>query len=360
GGDNLEAGFRAVLDGRADTVIILENDLFRRRDAASVRAFLENTRHVVVIDHLFHATAAQAEVVLPAGTFAESEGTLVNSEGRAQRFLKVLPGEAPVQESWRWLRDMMRVMGRAEASAWRNLDDVVAACVRMMPVFEGILRTAPPSDLRLVGEKIPRQPHRYSGRTALQSNHNVHEPKPPDDLDSPLAFSMEGYPGEPPSALITHYWAPGWNSVQALNKFQEEVGGPLRGGDPGVRLLEGIADGKASYFMDVPPAFQQREGEWLIIPIHHIFGSEELSLLAPAVAGRAGTPTLALHPEDAVALATAAGETLEVRVAGMPYHLAVAFDATISRGTVGMPVGLPGLHGVALPAWGNIRKVVSA
>ena len=26
--------------------------------------------------------------------------------------------------------------------------------------------------------------------------------------------------------------------MQALNKFQEEIAGPLRGGDPGVRLIE--------------------------------------------------------------------------------------------------------------------------
>ena len=52
-------------------------------------------------------------------------------------------------------------------------------------------------------------------------------PEPPHDPDAPLSFSMEGFHGPPPAALIPRYWAPGWNSVQALNKFQEEVGGPL-------------------------------------------------------------------------------------------------------------------------------------
>ena len=32
---------------------------------------------------------------------------------------------------------------------------------------------------------------------------------------------------------MSRLWAPGWNSVQAITKFQEEIGGPLRGGDPG-------------------------------------------------------------------------------------------------------------------------------
>ncbi len=356
GGGALGTAFQAVHDGRADTAIILENDLYRRQDRASVRAFLDATRHVVVIDHLLHETAARAEIVLPAGTFAESDGTLVNNEGRAQRFFQVFVPEGDVQESWRWLRDLMLVAGRAEAAAWHGLDDVLAACAKTIPGFLGILQAAPPANFRVEGEKIPRQPHRYSGRTAMLANISVHEPKPPDDPDSPLAFSMEGYPGEPPAALITHYWSPGWNSVQALNKFQEEVGGPLRGGDPGVRLLEAAPGSRAPYFTRIPRAFAQRAGEWLIVPFHHIFGSDELSGLAPAVAGRAAKPLLALHPEDAADLAILPGESAELSLAGTPYRLPVGLDSTLPRGIAGLPAGLPGLTGIALPAWSKIWR----
>ena len=114
----------------------------------------------------------------------------------------------------------------------------------------------------------------------------MHEPKPPDDPDSPFAFTMEGYHGQPPSALIPRFWAPGWNSVQAVNKFQDEVGGPLRGGDPGRRLIEPSAGTPPPYFDRVPPAFEPHADEWLSVPLHHIFGSEELSVLAPGIAER--------------------------------------------------------------------------
>ena len=92
---------------------------------------------------------------------------------------------------------------------------------------------------------------------------------------------MEGYPGHPPPSLIPRFWAPGWNSVQALNKFQDEVGGPLSGGDPGERLIEPTPAKKTAYFENVPAGFEPRAGEWLLLPLHHIFGSEELSALAP-------------------------------------------------------------------------------
>ena len=190
----------------------------------------------------------------------------------------------------------------------------------------------------------------------MLANISVHEPKPPEDPDSPLAFSMEGYPGEPPPALITHYWEPGWNSVQALNKFQEEVGGPLRGGDPGVRLLEANPESRAAYFTAIPPAFERRKDEWLILPLHHIFGSEELSMLAPAVAQRAARPTLVLHPEDAAELTIEPGEQAEISLSGTPCRLPVGMDSSVPRGSAGCPADLPSLSGIGLPARSKIRK----
>ena len=38
-------------------------------------------------------TTEKADFVLPSGTFAESTGTIVNNEGRAQRYYRVLPGK---------------------------------------------------------------------------------------------------------------------------------------------------------------------------------------------------------------------------------------------------------------------------
>ncbi len=186
---------------------------------------------------------------------------------------------------------------------------------------------------------------------------SVHEPKPPEDPDSPLAFSMEGYSGTPPPPLIPRYWAPAWNSVQALNKLQEEVGGPLRGGDPGVRLVEADASAAATYFDAVPPAFTPREGEWLIVPRHHIFGSEELSVLSAAVRERAPEAYLTMHPADVARLRLAAEERVDLTVGDVSYRVPCLAAPDLPRGVAAFPAGLPGLTGLVLPAWGAIRKV---
>jgi NADH-quinone oxidoreductase subunit G len=117
----------------------------------------------------------------------------------------------------------------------------------------------------------------------MLANISVHEPKPDEDSDTALSFSMEGYEGQPPAPLIPRYWSPGWNSVQALNKFQQEVGGPLKSGDPGKRLIEPKQDARPKYFSNIPPHSNLKPGD-ASLPGYSIFGSEELSTYAPAVA----------------------------------------------------------------------------
>ena len=104
GGNPLSAAFQAVRDGYVDTVIILENDLYRRAPHAEVDSVLKAAPHVIVLDHLPNPTTEKAELLLPAGTFAESDGTFISSEGRAQRFFQVCMPEDEVLASWRWLK----------------------------------------------------------------------------------------------------------------------------------------------------------------------------------------------------------------------------------------------------------------
>jgi NADH-quinone oxidoreductase subunit G len=76
----MEEAFAVVRDGDA-TVIILENDLYRRAPAAGVDPFLRASKHLMVLDHLHNQTTRAAELILPAATFAEGAGTVVNNGG---------------------------------------------------------------------------------------------------------------------------------------------------------------------------------------------------------------------------------------------------------------------------------------
>jgi NADH-quinone oxidoreductase subunit G len=355
GGGDLDSALQILREGRADTVVVLENDLYRRADSATVDAALQAAEHVIVIDHSMHPTAGMADMILPAATFAEDSGTLVSSEGRAQRFYQVLLPKAEAQSSWRWLRDL-DAASAGRVGRWQVLDEIMADLANDLPFFRPILEIAPPAEFRTTGQKVPRQSPRFSGRTAIDADIRVSEPKPPEDLDSPLAFSMEGNEGHPPPALIPRFWEPGWNSVQALNKFQEEIGGALCGGDPGKRLMEGSAGAQPDYFREVPPAFEPRDGQLLLIPLYHIFGSEPLSILSPGIAQLAPEPYVALNPGDAAREQAAEGETVQLELDGGTVDLPVRLAPSLPQGVAGLPVGLPKMERLALPAWSTVKK----
>ncbi len=357
GGGRLEGAFERVRAGEVDAVVVLENDLYRRADQATVDAFIENVQRLIVVDHLRHATARWADLTLPAATFAEGDGTLVSNEARAQRFFQVYVPDGDVQESWRWLRDAMQAAGR-EPPAWRSLDDVTADCARSFAVFEAIPAAAPGAGFRIAAERVSRAPHRYSGRTAMRAHLDVHEREPAQDPDAPFSFSMEGYYASRklPAALIPYFWSPGWNSEQSVNKFQDEIGGRLHGGDPGVRLLEPSPGARADYYQAVPDAFEARTGAWRTVALHHIFGGEELSAQAPAIAERAPAPYVALNPRDAAELSLAEGEVARVDMNGAALDLPVRHRPQLPRGVAGLPAGLPELAGVWWSAWARIER----
>jgi NADH-quinone oxidoreductase subunit G len=353
-GQRLESAFNAVRNGHVDTVIVMENDLYRRAKTSVVDHLFKTCKNVIVLDHSNTPSAQRATVILPAGTFAESDGTLINNEGRAQRYFQVYEATNVVQESWRWLLHIGEGIGKEVMTKWRNFEGVTADIAGDEPLLKDVDKVTPPANYRVNGQRIPREPHRFSGRTAMLANINVSEPKPPTDPDSPLSYTMEGYRGLPPSSMIPFFWSPGWNSVQSINKYQQEIGGSLHDGDPGIRLFE-ATDHPPEYFTSVPEKFISLEGHLLMVHLHHIFGSEELSARSASVAERAAVPYVTLNSEDAKQLNVGENDLLNFEVDGQPYRLPVKLNDTMQKGIGGLPYGLLGLPFVELPAWAIIK-----
>ena len=323
--------------------IVLENDFDRRLPRSALERFRARLEHLIVVDHTLHATARAADLVLPAAATAEGDGTLLSSEGRAQRFYQVYVPEGDVRESWRWLGELIR--RRGERCTWQTLDDVTTACAESVPSLARITAAAPDASFRIVGKPIARETARYSGRTAMRANIEIRERKPPPDPDAPLAFSMEGYYGtRTPPALLPYYWAPGWNSnQQSVQKFKDETG-RLRGGDPGVRLFEPRDGVRRRYFDGVPaPTTRPAADVFRVVPLYHVFGSDELSAASPPIAERVPEPYVALGAEDARALRLDVGRTVEVALGESLVTLPIRVSPTLASGVIGVPAGLPGV-----------------
>lgn len=347
-----------IKEREIDTLVVLENDLYRRASAKSISALFEKSKKVIVLDHLMNQTAQRADVLLPAATFAEAEGTLVNQEGRAQRFYKALTDKEPVAESWRWIGEMVQAMEQKQHVPWKHFDNVVESMARELPVFEKLVTYMPNADFRMLSEKVPRQTLRYSGRTSMNAKVAVSEARVAQDEDSPLAFSMEGQQEKPASSLTSFYWTPGWNSVQALYGYMDEPNGSMKGGDPGIRLIEPVEESKTEYFK-VLPEVENHENEWQIVPVYQIFGSEELSVVSTALAKRIKEPFIYLNPEDAKSKDLNDGDMVELETSETKLKIKVRIENSVQKGLAGLAKDLPGMPFVALPDYGRFEKINS-
>jgi NADH-quinone oxidoreductase subunit G len=336
-GDSLDDAIEIINQDDIDTLIIIENDLYRRTSREKVEALFEKCRQVIVLDHLMNQTAQRADILLPAATFAESIGTIVNNEGRAQRYYSVLPLNEPVKESWRWITEMMKISEKSREITWENFDDIVTTLASSNQAFSALKEKMFNADSRFFNEKISRQNKRFSGRTAMNSHLSVSEPKPPGDPDSPLNFSMEGYQVDPPSSLIPFYWSPGWNSCQAMKAYMNEPEGNLKnGGDPGVRLFSAGTGHKTGYFKSSLKLIKSDPMELLFVPAFRIFGSEELSSRGEAIAGLIPGPFVLLNENEIRRLHLVENNEYEIIINEVAIKVRIEINNTLPDGVAGL------------------------
>ncbi len=334
--------------GEIDTLLVLENDLYQRADPALVQDLLQHCPRVISLDGLDNPTTSASHLVLPAASPLESEGTLVSLSGRAQRHFPVFQPAGERRPAWVWLLAAAREVGLAETADWQHFDDITRGCAAAVPALAAMPRAAPDHLFRRAGGvRVPRQPLRYSGRTAMRADRSVHEPRQPRDEESALGFTMEGLNRDTPGALLPFVWSPGWNSNQSLHRFQEEVGGALKGGSAGVRLLEAGNNGQAGAAPTTSAlAGTGGNGSLRLVPRYHIFGSDPLSALSPGIRELVRPACIELAPDDARALGVADGDG--VRIGEFPTPLAVRVNASLVAGCAGFSAGYPAtahLHG---------------
>ncbi|RJF77923.1 NADH-quinone oxidoreductase subunit NuoG [Rhodopseudomonas palustris] len=328
GGDGIESAAALLERGAAKTAIVLEADLFDRALRASVERLLVAAKAVVALDAMASETTARASVALPVAAFTECTGTYVNYEGRAQRFIAALPPSETAPSSWRRLDAF-------GAGDWHSLDALIGDLIVERPDLVGVADAAPDADFMMAYGQVTRAPRPYSGRTADDRAGQFADAAPPLDPDSPLTFGIKGARGTAvPPPLITSYKTAGQHSANNVTRFVEEIGGPLRGGDPGAMLLKA---GEASLPNAAAPAPVEGDG-LLLIPLHNAFTGFDLSRAGPLLTARRPQPRLLLHPDDAATLRLADGAA--VLIDGQPCAVPVSLDASLPRGCVAISAGL--------------------
>ncbi|MEX2132221.1 MAG: molybdopterin dinucleotide binding domain-containing protein, partial [Pseudohongiellaceae bacterium] len=340
---DLDAAFEKMSSGQVDNVIVLENDLYRRAPQQKVESALKTVKQLAVIDQIATPTTDAAHLLIASASFAEQEASYVNYEGRAQLSYQVYRGESSVRAAWSWLQP---------ADDARHFNQLVSDCAKTVPAFAGLAAILPDPGHYPGGLKVPRQSHRYSGRTAMTANLAVNEPKQPVDEESIMSFSMEGASVLKDSYVLSSAWSPQWNSNQSISKFQAEIYGPLLQSSGEVQLLSSrpaVASG--NYYANKLPAASGKE--WQSVRALQIFGSDELSACSPAIRSRMTGNYAALSPADAARLGVAQGQRLNVTGSSASISAATVIRKTIKPGTVALYCESD--HG----AWSGLQGTVS-
>jgi NADH-quinone oxidoreductase subunit G len=292
---------------------------------------------------------------LPAATILESSGTLVNNEGRIQCFGQVLRPAQDVAPSWSATRDIIAAIGRAEDADWQHLEEVTAAIEASHPAFDGATEVARAAGFGREREPVPQEGHRYSGLNATIR---------PDALDLPTVGEALGPDGMLPVATRT----PGWNSNEAINRFQIEVDGPLRAGNPSLRIFATNGNGAhaAPSTLDAgrSTATAAPAGDdttVLVCAAAEIFGSESMSRRGPALAELAPDTYLLLHPERAERLGVVAGRFYRLRLIGETFETSleavVEVDDELPDHVAVVPAGYTGTRWWQQPTWMRVESV---
>lgn len=137
-GMTLPEMFDAVRDGKIRCMYIMgENPLLSEPDIEKTREALEGLEFLVVQDIFLTETAKLADVVLPAASFAEKEGTFTNTERRVQLLRKALDAPGDALPDWQIISMIAERMGREDfdyESASRIFDEIR----ELVPSYAGI------------------------------------------------------------------------------------------------------------------------------------------------------------------------------------------------------------------------------
>jgi len=116
--------------------IMGENPMVSDPDLHHVEEALKNTEFLVVQDIFLTETAQLADVVLPAASFAEKDGTFSNTERRVQRVRKAIEPVGKAKADWVILMEIMNKLGYSKTYA--NPAEIMAEIASVTPSYAGI------------------------------------------------------------------------------------------------------------------------------------------------------------------------------------------------------------------------------
>lgn len=116
--------------------IMGENPMISDPDLNHVKKALSNVEFLVVQDIFMTETSELADVILPASSFAEKDGTFSNTERRVQRVRKAIEPIGKSKPDWKILMELMNVLGYKKE--YSNPSEIMDEIASVTPSYAGI------------------------------------------------------------------------------------------------------------------------------------------------------------------------------------------------------------------------------
>ncbi|WP_343153862.1 NADH-quinone oxidoreductase subunit NuoG [Buchnera aphidicola (Mindarus keteleerifoliae)] len=343
-GMSIETALEKVVTKKNSSLIILENDLYRYISKSKVNKVLKFVKNIITIDHISTLTTEKSTMIIPCTNFFESSGTVVNYEGRAQRFFKVYDPNfynknVYVLESWKWLT-LFRNFILDKTKKNISFDDIVNQCGEKHPKLKKIVSISPNSNFRIFGQKIARSPHRYTGRTALFLDKNVHEFQRLKDNDTMFSFSMEGNQSfNQTASYVPFIWFPGWNSAQAWNKVQIDKENKLC---EGLRLFSKNTKNRIPFFKS-NKSVNYLNVNLKIVPYYSIYGSEEITQKDSIILKLIKSTYIKINKLTAIKLGFKENSFITFFYFKEKFIFKVKFSVFLDKNIISLPIGFPNI-----------------
>ena len=130
--------FDGILAGDIKAMYMVgENPVLTEADAKHARKALDELDFLVSQDIFLTESGQYADVILPAASFAEKEGTFTNTERRVQRVRQVIPPRGDSKPDWWITSQIAKAMGE-EGFDYQSPEEIMDEINQVSPIYGGI------------------------------------------------------------------------------------------------------------------------------------------------------------------------------------------------------------------------------
>lgn len=130
--------FDAILDGKITAMYMVgENPVLTEADAKHAQKALDKLDFLVSQEIFLSESAEYADVVLPAASFAEKDGTFTSTERRVQRVRRVIPPRGLAKPDWWITSQIAKAMGE-DGFDYQEPEEIMREINQVSPIYGGI------------------------------------------------------------------------------------------------------------------------------------------------------------------------------------------------------------------------------